>query len=258
MNQPGKTEGSTSTGLLRRLRAGDNQAWDDLVKRYGPLIYGFARDAGVPASDIDDILQLVLLGFVRRAATLKATSFRGWLRVCTQRRAADYHRRRKRRLSGAAVGGSEFAQQLANHPAAEDHADSSADNVVARFIENMCRADEEGSQQRLKLFLNNPAPPADWCSTDDVETTDSTRRSTQLLASVLPVFGTMTERCRLAFTRVAILGQNAAEVARDLNMGVGAVHQCVSRTRDRLRKALFKSEPNSAQPAADDSDKLGD
>jgi DNA-directed RNA polymerase specialized sigma24 family protein len=68
----------------------------------------------------------------------------------------------------------------------------------------------------------------------------------------------MSERCRLAFTRVAILGQNAAEVARELNMGVGAVHQCVSRTRDRLRKALFKSDPNSAQPAVDDSDKLGD
>ena len=50
---------STSTSLLRRVKAQDQQAWRQLVDLYGPLVYTWCRQSGLREEDAADIGQEV-------------------------------------------------------------------------------------------------------------------------------------------------------------------------------------------------------
>jgi len=90
---------TTRPSLLVRLRdAGDDQAWQQFVELYGPLIYQFARRRGLQDADAADVTQEVLRGVHGAAGRLdydpaKGT-FRAWLFTLARRRLADFHRRR--------------------------------------------------------------------------------------------------------------------------------------------------------------------
>ncbi len=52
---------STASSLIMGLRVGEPSAWTRLVDLYGPVVYRWARKAGITASDSSDIVQEVLL-----------------------------------------------------------------------------------------------------------------------------------------------------------------------------------------------------
>jgi RNA polymerase sigma-70 factor (ECF subfamily) len=92
--------GSTSTGLIQRVRANEPQAWEKLVALYGPLVYAWVRRAGVAEADASDIGQEVLLAVVANITRFDmqqpGTTFRGWLRVITSNKVSDHFRNKTR------------------------------------------------------------------------------------------------------------------------------------------------------------------
>jgi len=89
----------TRTSLLFQLRTGANDAtWREFVAVYQPLIRQTARQRGVPASDIDDIVQDVLVQVLRSISSFRYQRtrgrFRNWLRRITINKIHDARRRR--------------------------------------------------------------------------------------------------------------------------------------------------------------------
>jgi RNA polymerase sigma-70 factor (ECF subfamily) len=76
---------TTSVSLLERLRQpGAAEAWRRFVYLYTPLLYYWARGAGLPTHDAADLVQEVLVVLVQKLPEFAydpARSFRGWLRT---------------------------------------------------------------------------------------------------------------------------------------------------------------------------------
>jgi RNA polymerase sigma-70 factor (ECF subfamily) len=104
----------TRQSLLRRARTGEDEAWKDLTDLYRPLIIGWLNRQGVPAVDLDDLSQDVLLSVVQHLPNFEHSgqrgAFRSWLRTIVCSRTIDYWR-----AAGAGVaasGGSGAAAAL--------------------------------------------------------------------------------------------------------------------------------------------------
>lgn len=81
----------TNMDLLLQLKSDETvnreMGWGIFVDRYGPIICGFARNAGLPSSEADDIMQTVLFNFFRVADRFEYDPskgrFRGYLKRIT-------------------------------------------------------------------------------------------------------------------------------------------------------------------------------
>ena len=111
---------STRYSLLVRLcEASDEQAWQEFMEIYEPLVYRLARRRGFQHADADDLCQEVF------QATAKAIerwhqrpdrgSFRAWLFQIARNVMINTLRRRQRHPGG--VGGSEIKRLLDQQPA---------------------------------------------------------------------------------------------------------------------------------------------
>src|SRR5438876_9916363 len=74
----------TRASLLVRIRDGrDQKAWQQFVRLYAPVVYGFARKRGLQDADAADVMQDVLRSVAAAAARLdydpSRGTFRGWL-----------------------------------------------------------------------------------------------------------------------------------------------------------------------------------
>jgi RNA polymerase sigma-70 factor (ECF subfamily) len=76
---------STSATLLHRLRQPANQpAWDRFVRLYTPLLFYWARKAGLAEADAADLVQEVFCVLIRKLPEFEydaGKSFRAWLRT---------------------------------------------------------------------------------------------------------------------------------------------------------------------------------
>lgn len=90
--------GSTSSSLLERVRARDEQAWQRLVQLYAPLVLYWCRLAGLPREDRADVAQEVFRAVARHIGKFHrdcpGDSFRGWLHTVTRSKLADFAERR--------------------------------------------------------------------------------------------------------------------------------------------------------------------
>ncbi|HLJ95403.1 MAG TPA: sigma-70 family RNA polymerase sigma factor [Gemmataceae bacterium] len=86
----------TRQSLLVRAQAGEENAWKDLTELYRPLIIGWLNRQGVPASDVEDLSQEVLLSVVKHLPGFEHSgrrgAFRSWLRTIVCSRTTDYWR----------------------------------------------------------------------------------------------------------------------------------------------------------------------
>ena len=91
----------TRGSLLLRLGAEETAvrevSWQEFYEQYVPIIRGFARNAGCPASAVDDIVHEVMAGFYRAAKRFEYDSskgrFRGYLKLATLNALRTRHRR---------------------------------------------------------------------------------------------------------------------------------------------------------------------
>jgi RNA polymerase sigma-70 factor (ECF subfamily) len=86
----------TRQSLLLRAQTGETAAWKDLTDLYRPLILGWLNRQGVPAGDLEDLSQEVLLSVVKHLPGFQHSghrgAFRSWLRTIVCSRTADYWR----------------------------------------------------------------------------------------------------------------------------------------------------------------------
>lgn len=119
--------GSTSPSLIRLVKAGDSAAWQRLARLYGPLVYRWARQAGLQDCDAADVLQevfrAVFNGLGRFHHGAPNDSFRGWLWTITRNEIRRFYNRRV--SCPEAVGGSDAHRQLQQFPDAPDEPSSS-------------------------------------------------------------------------------------------------------------------------------------
>ena len=103
---------TTRQSLLLRAQAGDEGAWKDLADLYRPLIVGWLRRQGVPADEVDDLVQEILLAVVQSLPSFSHSgrrgAFRAWLRTIARNRTCDFWKaaaarrwRRRRRVAEA-------------------------------------------------------------------------------------------------------------------------------------------------------------
>ena len=83
----------TRDSLLVRAQAGDQAAWRDLTDLYCPLLVGWLRAQAVPAGEVDDLVQDILLSVVQNLSGFRHSgrrgAFRAWLRAIAHSRACD-------------------------------------------------------------------------------------------------------------------------------------------------------------------------
>jgi RNA polymerase sigma-70 factor (ECF subfamily) len=107
-------ESATSMTLLRRVSAGDQQAWERLVGLYAPLVCHWARRGGLQPADVDDLRQEVFAAVAQRVDSFRKErafdTFRGWLRGVTRNKLLEFFRRRG--FQPEAQGGSDFRRRL--------------------------------------------------------------------------------------------------------------------------------------------------
>jgi RNA polymerase sigma-70 factor (ECF subfamily) len=111
---PRRQEFATSLSLLVRLRVHDQEAWQQFLALYAPLVVRWCHRRGLAEQDIADVAQEV---FTRVAVNIQqfrketpADSLRGWLCRITHRQIADFFRRRD--SAASAQGGSEALRRL--------------------------------------------------------------------------------------------------------------------------------------------------
>jgi RNA polymerase sigma-70 factor (ECF subfamily) len=100
--------------LLDRLKTHEAEAWQRLVKLYGPMVYGWCRRSGVQAEDAEDLLQEVLRSVAMHVADFRhdrpGDSFRAWLREITRNKICNFFRDKAGQVR--APGGSDAQQRL--------------------------------------------------------------------------------------------------------------------------------------------------
>jgi RNA polymerase sigma-70 factor (ECF subfamily) len=101
---------STRVSLLIRLRQepADEMAWDEFVRRYGPLVGAWCQQWGLQPADADDVSQDVLLKLahhLRRFEYDPSRRFRGFLRTIAHHACMDYLDSQRRAVAGSADAG---------------------------------------------------------------------------------------------------------------------------------------------------------
>jgi RNA polymerase sigma-70 factor (ECF subfamily) len=108
-------------GRLATCAIGDDDAWQEFVDRYGPQVIRWCRDRGCPESEVEDILQEVLLKLMQAFRTFRydpQQRFRSWLATVTQNTLIDLFRSRQLRVRG--TGDTDVWLQLQSVPAQND------------------------------------------------------------------------------------------------------------------------------------------
>ena len=105
-----------------RLEPADDDAWEQFVERYGPLIRAWCRAKGLSEADTQDVCQDVLAKLVTALKSFSydpARRFRGWLRTIVIHALHDYHRERRHQPARGS-GDTGVVELLANQEARDD------------------------------------------------------------------------------------------------------------------------------------------
>ena len=90
--------------LVTRAKNGEQQAWDELVDRYAPLIWSICRRYRLERADAEDVCQAVWFTLVARLDHLRdPAALPGWLATTTRRECGRVLHATGRRRAGEQV-----------------------------------------------------------------------------------------------------------------------------------------------------------
>jgi RNA polymerase sigma-70 factor, ECF subfamily len=146
----------TRHSLLLRAQTGEENAWQDLTELYRPLIIGWLNRQGVPAADVEDLSQDVLLSVVKHLPGFEHSgrrgAFRSWLRTIVCSRTTDYWRGFGPSAKASGGSGAMAALQQIADPESELNRqwDEEHDRYVLRCLLGM--VEEEFEPATLRAF----------------------------------------------------------------------------------------------------------
>jgi RNA polymerase sigma-70 factor, ECF subfamily len=145
---------STSVSLLKRLHESGNQiAWDRFVRLYTPLLFYWARKAGLAEADCADLVQDVFCVLVRKMPTFKydpTKSFRAWLKTVLRN---TWHNRRRQKVAEPHGDLDLFPPQKSSDDLVELEEAEYRQHLVARALELMQAEFEPKTWQACWQFV---------------------------------------------------------------------------------------------------------
>lgn len=138
----------TRQSLLLRAQTGETDAWKNLTDLYRPLIHGWLNRQGVPARDLEDLSQEVLLSVVKHLPAFQHSGHRGafrtWLRTIVCSRTADYWRALDAATPAGGSGATAALQQIADPDSALNRQwDAEHDRYVLQCLLDLMEAEFE-------------------------------------------------------------------------------------------------------------------
>jgi RNA polymerase sigma-70 factor (ECF subfamily) len=156
----------TRQSLLLRAQTGDSGAWLDLCNLYRPLIVGWLLRQGIPATEVDDLVQELLLAVVQSLPAFSHSgrrgAFRAWLRTIAHNCACDFWKARERQTRG--IGESAVTARLAEleDPDSELNRqwDAQHDGYVLRYLLDLMELEFEPATLRAfrRVALEGASP----------------------------------------------------------------------------------------------------
>ena len=144
----------TRQSLLFRAQSGEADAWKDLTDLYRPLIIGWLNRQGVPAVDLEDLSQDVLLSVVKHLPAFEHSghrgAFRSWLRTIVCSRTNNYWRAIDASAQASGGSGATAALQQIADPDSELNRqwDQEHDRYVIRCLLDLIEAEFEPATRR--------------------------------------------------------------------------------------------------------------
>jgi RNA polymerase sigma factor (sigma-70 family) len=84
--------------LVLRARGGDQQAWDEIVERFAPLVWAICMRHRLSAADADDVGQSLWLGLLEHLQSIREpAALPGWIATTTRRECLKVHDEVRRR-----------------------------------------------------------------------------------------------------------------------------------------------------------------
>jgi RNA polymerase sigma-70 factor, ECF subfamily len=151
---PIESGSSTSLGLLERVKAKDQAAWNQLANLYAPLVDHWSCQAGLQDADAADVRQEVFLAVSRHIEEFRrdraGDTFRGWLHRITHSKLCDYWRKKRgAKITGGPEADGQLRQQAAARPADSDETAKAEETRIlyCRALELIQRDFEERTWQ---------------------------------------------------------------------------------------------------------------
>jgi RNA polymerase sigma-70 factor (ECF subfamily) len=137
-----------SGSWLSSLRAGRPTGWERLVFVFGPVVRMWCRQRGLQSADIDEVAQEVFVRVRGGIDSFQPGNFVAWIYTITQNTIRDHFRRCARRPD--AVGGTDFAERLAQAPSPEEDGEvpESARLIAVRRAMDVVRRDVQAQTWR--------------------------------------------------------------------------------------------------------------
>ena len=151
----------TSMSLLGRARSNDEDAWNQLVHLYGPLVQKWCRTSGLNEDDTADVFQNSFQAVARNLTKFKPSksvaSFRSWLKSIVRSKIMDHYRIVHK--YGEAKGGTTAQLQIAEveDPFVLDDDESESESEDALVIQramDMIRTEFEERNWNAFIAVN--------------------------------------------------------------------------------------------------------
>lgn len=156
------TSSTTKLSLLMQLRDLDNQeAWQQFVDQYGPMVYNWCRYWNLQQADAEDVTQALIVKLFQKIREFDYDrdlgSFRGWLKTVTHNAVRDFCRSRRDVSVDDSVWNS-----IGQIPAQSD------------FVERIERAFDLELLDQAKQAVKERVAPHTWRAFELCETSDLT------------------------------------------------------------------------------------
>ena len=149
----------TSMSLLGRAKANDQDAWQQMVHLYGPLVEKWCRRSGLSDEDTADVFQETFKTVSRHIGDFSpnrsVASFRSWLKTIVRTRTIDYLRKSNRHAGAA--GGTAAQMMMADVP-----------DPLAEETDEESEADDAIIVHRAMELIQNEFDPRNWKAFEQV------------------------------------------------------------------------------------------
>lgn len=147
------------SGLVMRARIGDQDAWNQLVERYAPLLWSISRRYRLAPEDAADVVQRVWLLLVEQLSALREpAALPGWLLTTTRRECLRVLRDSRRH-----TGRSDALDDTERALAADEESTAVDRGLLAAEIQVALRAAfaelSPRCQRLLELLVHEPPIP---------------------------------------------------------------------------------------------------